>query len=83
MKTIFYIIALLFSVFTGIAYVASFVRLTGANGFKKPFFGSILRVLLGVIFILTLLRLPNLLAILMVLLSVGTAVITLRFLHPA
>lgn len=81
MNILFYTLALIFSVLAGIAYMASFIRLTSANGFSKPFIASILRVVIGVIFLLILLSLPLLLGILMVLLCIGAAGVTLRFIQ--
>lgn len=83
MNIFFYSLATLFSLLTGIAYVASFIRMAGTNGFLKYFIASFSRVTLGVIFVVMLLRLPPLLSILMVILCVGAAGITLRFIHPA
>lgn len=77
MDILFYSLALIFSALAGVAYTASFLRLTSTNGFFKQFISSISRVTIGVIFLLLLLSLPVLTSILMVLLTVSTAAITL------
>lgn len=76
MDILFYSLALIFSALAGVAYSASFVRLTSTNGFVKQLIESISRVAIGVIFLLLLLSLPVLASILMVLLTVSTAAIT-------
>jgi hypothetical protein len=83
MNIFFYSLATIFSAFFGVAYMASFIRMTGTNGFLKYFTASLLRVALGVIFVIMLLRLPPLVGILMVILCIGSAGITLRFIRPA
>lgn len=79
---VFYSIAGLFSLVTGILYTTLFVRTTRTKGFSSNFIASLARVFLGVIFVTMLLRLPPLMSILMMILCVGAASITLRYTRP-